>query len=139
MMRLHTLLLSIALSAGGPGPQFPDDASWLAAAYVEKGLPSPDRSWDGNDYVAAAAALQQIAAADVTHLPRFQSPRSGTVFARLVDPRNLATLRTPELPAAMRMSQAIQLEQAVTSVLVAYLKPVSRNIMFDDEMVELCG
>ena len=75
-------------SASGQSPQIAPDHSLAPPIYIQKGLPANDRNWDAQDYLQAAQVLQALAGVDTTQLPRYGSPISGAVFARIVSHDN---------------------------------------------------
>ena len=69
--------------------QLVPDRSLGIEAYVQAGIPAPDRQWSGKDYQVAAAILRQISTPNFSRLPRVDSPASGQLFSRSVAPGNL--------------------------------------------------
>jgi hypothetical protein len=115
-MRTPSKLLPLALLAACATPRgsvtpppdaaplpVPDDASLEAVAYVDLGVPAPDRLWSGEDYQRAAKALAALEDRDPAQLPRYASPRSGAVFARMTDGGNFAIATDGALPPAEQL------------------------------------
>src|SRR4051812_13257608 len=75
------------------GPPDPPDHSLPAEEYIKLGVPTHDRPWLGSDMTRAAEALSDIAKDDARKLPRHQSERSGTVFARMISVQNLEIVK----------------------------------------------
>lgn len=65
--------------------QIPPDRSLSMLEYRQLGLPSPGRPWSGPDLKTAQGVLGTLAQERGEQLPRYNSPRSGELFARLVE------------------------------------------------------
>src|SRR5262249_7733861 len=99
------------------------DASLTLAEYIDAGVPAPDRVWTSADYQAASAALERIGK-DRDVLPRWRSDKSGALFERLVDARNLDLLRDHKTPPDMRLAMGADYMKYSNELLRAY---VARN------------
>ncbi len=113
------------------------DHSLKAATYIQKGLPAHDRPWSGQDYQQAAAVLQVIALADATQLPRYGSPISGDVFARIVSLDNLKLSRDRTVSQALRLQAASLILMNMSQVTMIYASATTTEKVFDSESVEL--
>ena len=71
-------------NASLPRYVFLEDCSQSVAYYTARGLPDLDRLWSEQDWKTVVRALTKIAREDPAALPRWQSPRSGVLFARLL-------------------------------------------------------
>ena len=78
---------------------FPADRSQPVAFYVARGLPDPARPWTQENWKQAVRTLTDVARQDAAALPRWQSPRSAALFARL-----LAEVDRRDDPARARLS-----------------------------------
>lgn len=96
------------------------DHSLTAAAYIQKGLPAHDRAWNGKDYEQAAVVLRDIAAQDVTQLPRYGSPTFGVVFARLVSLDNLSKSRNETVNLPARFNAALAILGSISQIIPIY-------------------
>jgi hypothetical protein len=79
------------------------DTSWTADKYIKMGVPDPGRYWTDNDYRDYRDVLLILARTNRAALPRAESPKSGTLFARLVNPTNTAFLGDRFLPTEKRV------------------------------------
>lgn len=130
-------------AAGDSTPSPPvaptDDKSLTPAAYIELGLPADDREWAGPDMEKANAVLSELVKEDPAKLPRFNSPRSGKVFARLTNPANLSIANNRSLPMDWRMSHMLSYFTAATAVAKMYLAADPRALTLGAEQLELLG
>jgi hypothetical protein len=117
-------------------PLAPDN-SLTAPAYIQKGLPAYDRTWSAEDYNQAATVLKTIAATDVTQLPRYGSPKSGSVFARIVSLDNLLLSRGNLLDPQRRLEGASSIMVTISEITMMYLSATSTERVFDSELIEL--
>ena len=115
------------------------DESLTPDEYVRLGLPAHDREWSGADMARAEKVLSALAAKSHRRLPRFDSGRSGPVFARLASPRNLELYQDRSLPLGARFPQAMNYMQVANSVLKLYLAGFLKKDVRDCELVELVG
>lgn len=89
--------------------------------------------------VAAAKLITQISKRNPSQLPRYQSPKSGMLFDRIVNKQNLELLRNPLLPAEARFPQVATFMEGANGINVAYLSGLVSQSTGDDEMTELSG
>lgn len=116
-----------------------EDRSLEASAYVLNGLPDPGVLWHTRDLMTASGVLSDVGLADPAQLPRFESARSGAIFARLIDPQNYAVLDAPGLGAEERMAHATGILSAFRTLAYIYLHAISEGVDLDREMAELTG
>jgi hypothetical protein len=128
-----------ALGADPPAESVPvtPDHSFAAPAYLQRGIPPTDRNWTPKDYEQAEAALKKLGAEDSTTLPRYQSPASGAVFARIVSRENLRALRVGGQDLGQRMDATGNLIEKVSRVLLVYATASSGGTVLDAELIEL--
>lgn len=124
-------------SAQGHKPQTAPDRSLAPTTYIQKGLPANDRSWDGQDYVQAAKVLHALASADPTQLPRYGSPISGAVFARIVSQENFRLFGNGILDKQQSFTAASSLLQGLGQITLVYASATTQERVFDSELVEL--
>lgn len=120
------LLMSSLLAGCGPtGPadagRSPADATLTVAAYMEKGVPAPDRPWGAPDYAATWRALSTL---PHEQLPSIRSDRSRTYVDRLAARENLEFLQNRTLPIKGRMGPSLELAQESNRVFKLYLAAV---------------
>lgn len=131
--RIVIIALAFALACQSkPAQTFPiaPDHSLSAPTYIQKGLPAIDHIWTGDDYLQAGVVLRTIAAADVTQLPRYGSPSSGAVFARIVSTDNFRQARYP-------LQATAEILQKLSQVGFVYTSAMTPAGVFDSELVEL--
>lgn len=122
-----------------PLPSEPADLSLTVQEYEKLGVPTVERLWNSGDLAKAAKVLAQIARDDAAELPRYGSPKSGKVFARITSDENLDQIRAKAIPAAIRMGFALQFMQACSSVSKSYASGMLRQKTGGDEAAELVG
>jgi hypothetical protein len=71
------------------------DSSLTWPIYRAAGVPEIDRAWSVDDYRRGVQIFGKMAGVSRAELPRRDSPRSGVVFARLVDRDNFAAVAAP--------------------------------------------
>ncbi|HWB21102.1 MAG TPA: hypothetical protein VG711_12430 [Phycisphaerales bacterium] len=112
------------------------DRSLPLERYSSMGFPSPDLVWGPSEYLAAASALKSME--DVPQqYPRYGSPNSGKLFARMTDDANLASLRDKTLPLEARFSSATRLTSEFEKVFAQYNRSSRPGSLLDDETLEL--
>jgi hypothetical protein len=116
-----------------------EDHSLNVEAYLQLGMPSPDRMWTSEDYSQAARVLKSIAEKDVHELPRYNSRTSGKLFERISSRENLATILDKNLSLDTRLPLAIGYVDGLKQTLMIYLEPSARGTILDAEMGELMG
>ncbi|MFY0529913.1 hypothetical protein ACN28I_44355 [Archangium gephyra] len=119
-----------------PAPPAVEDRSLGLEQYVELGVPSAEGSWDGEDYVLAAQALAAIAQKNPAELPRYQSTRSGPLFARLTAFENVDAIEKLEVAPLARVQLAGSVMEPVSQILMLYIG-ANENGSFSTEMIEL--
>jgi hypothetical protein len=120
-------------------PDPPPDGSLAAEEYVKLGVPAFDRPWTGDDFAQAVKALTALAAKDAGQLPRHNSPRSGSVFARLISPDNLAACRDRSQPIKTRMGLANDYFPSFNAMMKLYLAAFVKGKVGDIDMIEVMG
>jgi len=122
-----------------PAPATPpaNDHSLGAEAYIEQGVPAPDRPWSGDDYARAAKALKEVAAKDPTQLPRRGGTRSGGVFARLSSPANIDNLDQGTTPPEMKLQLELPVLTGQGQLLVAYAGANGKGVRYGPELADL--
>jgi hypothetical protein len=115
------------------------DRSLSADEYIALGMPAYDRVWTGQDMSTSASRLQALATTAPQQLPRFNSSRSGPMFARIVARDNLDFFRSRSLPLASRFPQAIEYVESLNAILKVYLSASAANQVTSDDLIELMG
>lgn len=113
------------------------DHSFEPAVYIQKGLPAHDRKWGGDDYEQALAILRTIAAQDPTQLPRFGSPASGLMFARIVSPDNLSLYNDKTAALDLRLQERGAILTNLGLLIGLYASVSTAEKVFDAELIEL--
>lgn len=132
------VILAVAFQAGEVRTyRIAPDHSLTAATYIKKGMPAYDRDWSGQDYVQAAKVLQAVAGLDATQLPRYGSPTSGAVFARIVSHDNFGLFGIGILNQQQSFTAASALLQGLGQITIVYASATTQEKVFDSELVEL--
>lgn len=119
--------------------EVPADNSLPLKDYLDAGVPAHDRNWTGSDMQQAAEALGKLTKEDATLLPRYQSPRSGKLFARITAADNLELYENQISPIEVRVHDAIILMQSSNQILVLYATAFADQKVADSEMIEMIG
>jgi len=143
---LHFILVNLVIPAvlvagyppaRGQKPQVAPDHSLAVATYIQKGLPANDRGWSADDYLQAAKVLKAIAGVDATQLPRYGSPISGAVFARIVSRENFKLFGNDLLSHQQHFIASSGLLQGLGQILIVYATATTQERIFDSELIEL--
>ena len=137
-MCVAMVALLVVATSSASSSFYPPDRSLTTVEYVRRGLPATDRAWAPTDYAVAVEVLRKLSAEDPSLLPRFGSPKSGEVFARLVSEDNLGVLAT-ETPIQGRLGIASDFLGSGKQLTLLYLEPSTSNLIFDSELAEVSG
>jgi len=118
-------------------PSGPVDRSLTPEEYVKLGLPGHEKAWSTAEMVAASKALAALAQKEPQSLPRYQSKRSGQVFARITAAENLAPFRDQSPPIRPRLAQAIEFGRAANNIMKLYAEAFQRGFVGGSDMAEL--
>jgi hypothetical protein len=132
-------LIFLAAAFGGCAKSSPPDKSLAIEEYVRLGMPSPDAPWSADNMAQAVKVLASLAEKGYGQLPRYQSERSGAVFARLTSAQDLEPLRDRSLPLEARMPQGLAYGQASSRIFMLYGSAFMKKDVRDSEVVELMG
>lgn len=92
-----------------------------------------------DDMKNVADILHAMQAEQPNQLPRFESAKSGALFARIISPDNLIFFRHQSLPLESRFPLGIAFMQAQSSILKTYLSAFLKNQCSGHELIELMG
>lgn len=148
--RLLSFVVLAALAAALAGcaqtlvqPADRQDESLTSEQYVQRGLPSPERRWDADDYQQASKVLGALAKESLRRLPKHGSAKSGAVFARLVAPENLEAFRSAGGSIDQRFGNAallgLKLTPAYAEVVKMYGEAIDAGTAGNREFIELTG
>lgn len=110
------------------------DTSLALAVYRAAGVPEVDRAWNAADYQRCLDVFVELVRTGRGDLPRAASPRSGAVFARLVDASNF------EAPAGITSGERARRLRSYLEVFPGFLKvysPASDGVDFSVEQAAL--
>lgn len=125
-----------AKSAAAVAPiKSPDDVSLPAEEYLRLGVPAWDRDWSAEDMTRAADILAPEAPKIPPPLPRFESKRSGEVFARLVSPSAFA-LDPGSVPVGTRLTGELEFSKSANRLLFRYAAAFEKKEVGGAELVE---
>ena len=119
------------------GLAVPADGSLTLAEYAGLGAPPPDGEWTSADMAAMQAVLATVTRKGPGRLPRFQSQRSGALFARMTSAGNLASMMNPSVPRETRYQQAMQYTLATEGILKLYVEAFFKRETGDSEVLEM--
>jgi hypothetical protein len=123
-----------AVQSARPEPQ--NDTSLELAVYRAAGVPDIERPWAPEDYEHCLQVFGQLLRGGRGDLPRQGSPRSGALFARIVDPSNFAaTSRAAASPSDRARALERQLE-TFPGLLQSY-SPANDGLDFSTEQADL--
>lgn len=115
------------------------DKSLTTEEYVALGMPDPDKTWSGEDGLRAVKLLAALAKDHPEQLPRYQSNKSGAMYARLTSPDNLAACRDPEMDLADRTQICVKWHAAHVQLFDIYYAAFEKGQVRDSEMVDIDG
>lgn len=121
------------------GTPIPRDNSRTANEYIRLGLGAPEREWAGSDMVVAARVLTSLTKDGYQQLPRYQSERSGEVFARITSAQNLSVLKNRTLPLESRAQLMSSYSEGLSAIYKIYMAAFAKGEIGDPEIVELMG
>lgn len=113
------------------------DPSLTISEYVAMGMPPIDRPWTEDDQVIAAECIKKISEEKPNCLPRFNSPKSGRLFERLIDTDLLFQLKNDEVSVEARIAIATKGFDAIADSSVCYAK--LSNLPYAKETFRLFG
>jgi hypothetical protein len=116
-----------------------DDTSLTNDAYVEKGIPAYDRAWTGADLTRAVDKLAELDSGEACTLPRYESPNSGKLFARLCEVKDSDNLTNKDLALNLRVPDGIQRMLASSKLLNLYVARQQKQQVSDRDVVEITG
>lgn len=116
-----------------------EDQSLTPLEYIKLGLPAYDRDWSESDLARAVKVFKSFEKNEKPNLPRYQSKRSGEVFARMTSTENFEQFKDRDIPLKIRFPQAVDYYESCSQIFKLYLSAYSRNEVGDSELVELFG
>ncbi len=81
---MRTLALIVLIACGSSGNKLPAE-TWGSEDYLKAGVPASDHVWSIDEHETAVSALRTLSAGHRERLPRLGGPRSGAVFARVIE------------------------------------------------------
>lgn len=117
----------------------PKDESLYLDDYIVMGVPDEADTWSGIEMKQAKAALFRISLQESSHLPRYQSDKSGELFERLTADENLDMYRNLSLSIDQRIPDALDYLQSSSKILGLYLEAFDQHAVGGSEIVELRG
>lgn len=118
--------------------QIPDQ-SMTVGEYLKLGMPSIEKRWSSSEVARATKVLSDVAARDAAQLPRYDSPQSGRVFARMTSEQNLEQLRNKLFPVPVRIGFALQFLHSATTLSKLYASAALQQKTGSEETAELLG
>ena len=97
-------------------------------------VPDANHPWTPEDYRAAATAWTNAPAGT---LPRRGSGAAGEMFARLVNPENLASLSVPTTPLPTRLALSLAYADGASKLLAIYLTAFNKGEPLGPEVLAL--
>ena len=136
--KARTSAASIPPSRVGITPS-EEDHSLSVGEYIARGMPTLEREWVAQDFEDAAQVLKRLAQEDSSRLPRFESVKSGALFARFANPENLTVLRDRSLPIKMRVGLLDEYLTGMKTILRVYIDALMRGQPTDREVIRMMG
>jgi hypothetical protein len=112
------------------------DRSWPVAQYVRIGMPDPGKFWTASDYATFCGLLHALDRTNRAAFPRLDSPNSGALLARVMNPTNTVYCLEADVPADVRLRLFQSLLTFIPSILDMY-KLSGMDATFPRETVEL--
>lgn len=133
------LLISASCSTSAPKTtsRASPDESLTTDEYLKLGIAAPDRIWSAHDLTQAVQVLEKLSQQGSRSLPRYKSERSGQIFARMTAAENLALLKSPDTPIAVRLPMAAEIQQQQVNLLKIYLNAFLKRQVRGAELLEL--
>jgi hypothetical protein len=114
------------------------DNSYTLEEYRKIGFPDCDSPWKPEDFLQAKAALERLAKTDPEKLPRFESSRSGKLFARMAMKEDSYPFQDESLSLETRMPDSLLMMDSLKGI--AYVYAVgSQHGKYSNEVIELSG
>jgi hypothetical protein len=121
------------------GPQSPADHSLSVEEYIRDGMPPVDRPWSAKDFGMAYSEILTRSQRDPGQLPRYQSPRSGAIFARMTAVENLEPFKDKSKPLDTRIPQGLEYYKTLPNLVRIYAGAHEKGAVGDSEIIELTG
>jgi hypothetical protein len=115
------------------------DQSLTTEEYLRLGMAAPDRDWRGSEFKSAADVLEGIARTNARQLPRYGSPQSGDVFARMIVLDNLAFYGNRSIPVALRMPDIGMAMDGTNRIFKIYLEALAEAQVRARDFLEIAG
>ena len=103
--------------------------------WIDRGIPDPNRVWQGGDMLKAVQVLQQARASGNIELPRMSGAGS-RIFDRMTSRENLAVFQNTSLPPEERMAQGATLMTPFTQIYLLYIQAAMNGEVYSDEVIE---
>jgi hypothetical protein len=137
------------MSAAQPTGSVPDlpkttatqeiDPTLKSEEYIRLGLPAPGTVWSSADMMQANKVLASLTQERAEQLPRYKSPRSGEMFARLTSTESLPSFKDRQIPLQTRLLQAVDYGDGLKEIQKKYAFAFLNHKVRDADMVELTG
>lgn len=128
----HALVLLVLVACGrSKTNQLPAEA-WGVDDYAKAGI-AIDKPWGADDFTNAATVLAQVTTGHRERLPRYQGPKSGPVFAKLLVP----VAQGDDVAIAERFATHGQRAEALNAISKLYVE--HEMAPFTRESIELMG
>ncbi|MGM3274754.1 hypothetical protein [Ralstonia sp. 24A2] len=131
-MRLISLVAALVFCVAQPAMAQADQPS----AYVKAGIPSPSRTWMGDDYAQAVSVLK----AHAVPLPRFSDPAGAALLNRMTATEHLDRCRDQDSSADARYGTCFVILANVADLVDLYgAAPEARDAKSAPELIALAG
>lgn len=102
-------------------------------------MPSIDTTWSGEDMAKAAEVLAGLRKQGHESLPRFESERSGPVFARITSSYNLGWYENGAVSFESRFDDLAKYVRGINSIIGSYSSAMAKKQVGYVELVDLAG
>jgi hypothetical protein len=123
----------------GVADQSISDDSLTGDQHLVLGVPAIDRIWLADEMKRAAEVLDRLGADHPRQLPRFESAKSGNVFAKIISTDSFDVFRDKSAPFALRLAAAMAFMESHNIILRRYFAGFEEHRFLHEEAIELVG
>lgn len=114
-----------------------EDNSLPVHAYVELGMPDPEKKWDMADYTEAHNVLAKIKWAQPLKLPAKESEKSGALFNHMVSLEGLSFLQDSAISLNEKAQRISEFTRVYDYWMDVYTNPTLKGNYYNREIVDV--